>query len=509
MSEKLLTIDFPEMVFGIAGPIGVDMDAIVVCLSESLKTVGYHPNLIRLTEEMQDFPAQIGPSGTDFFEQSKYRMAYGNAICREANDRARLARISIRAIRGHRSAASGSAETPVERAAYIVRQLKRPEEAELLRQVYGRQFVLISAYGSIEHRRHLLQERLRRSLSTSASAADLVWKAETLIEDDASENDPFGQQLRDTFHRADVFIDGLSRPAMQEKLNRFMQALFGRADISPSREEYGMYAAKAASLRSLDLSRQVGAAIVSADGDMITEGCNEVPKAFGGNYWDSEAPDFRDVRLGYDPNSLEIREILRDLLQRLRDGQMLSEAAKQGSPDDLVERLTVKGGLLADASVLDLTEYGRVVHAEMNAICNAARLGRSIKGATLYCTTFPCHNCTKHILAAGIGRVVFIEPYPKSRAKTLHANEIEVENENAERVVFAPFLGVSPFRYRDVFEKSRRKDAAGRAKSWLHDAARPLVDVIYPAYVAAEVFALLPLLGQVVPHHSDGAEATQ
>ena len=117
--------------------------------------------------------------------------------------------------------------------------------------------------------------------------------------------------------------------------------------------------------------------------------------------------------------------------------------------------------------MLDLTEYGRVVHAEMNAICDAARLGRSVRGATLYCTTFPCHNCTKHILAAGIRRVVYIEPYPKSRAKALHANEIEVENDNPARVVFAPFLGIAPHRYRDIFQKSRRRLRPGRPMGFM------------------------------------------
>ena len=68
----------------------------------------------------------------------------------------------------------------------------------------------------------------------------------------------------------------------------------------------------------------------------------------------------------------------------------------------------------------EITEYGRMVHAEMNAIADAARLGRPVAGATLYVTTFPCHNCAKHIIASGIARVVFIEPYAKSRAELLY-----------------------------------------------------------------------------------------
>ena len=45
----------------------------------------------------------------------------------------------------------------------------------------------------------------------------------------------------------------------------------------------------------------------------------------------------------------------------------------------------------------------------------------------MYVTTFPCHNCAKHIIAAGLERVVYLEPYPKSRAKTLYDEDITPE----------------------------------------------------------------------------------
>src|SRR5262249_39290572 len=189
-------------------------------------------------------------------------------------------------------------------------------------------------------------------------------------------------------------------------------------------------------------------------GEMITQGCNEVPKAFGGTYWDLEEPDFRDVRLGYDPNDILKKELLRDILDRMSSAGLLSQkAVALGPPGEMVDKLTrkkqtphEKDGALANSLVMDLTEYGRVVHAEMCAICDAARLGRKVKGATLFCTTFPCHSCTKHILASGIKRVVYMEPYPKSRAKDLHQNEIEIEKTTPGRVSFVPFLGISPFR---------------------------------------------------------------
>ncbi len=52
------------------------------------------------------------------------------------------------------------------------------------------------------------------------------------------------------------------------------------------------------------------------------------------------------------------------------------------------------------------------IHAEQNAIIQAARLGVSIDGATLYCTHQPCVICAKMIVNSGIARIVYIEGYP-------------------------------------------------------------------------------------------------
>lgn len=52
------------------------------------------------------------------------------------------------------------------------------------------------------------------------------------------------------------------------------------------------------------------------------------------------------------------------------------------------------------------------VHAEQNAIIQAAKLGVSVDGATLYCTHQPCSICAKMIINSGITRVVFDQGYP-------------------------------------------------------------------------------------------------
>ena len=87
----------------------------------------------------------------------------------------------------------------------------------------------------------------------------------------------------------------------------------------------------------------------------------------------------------------------------------------------------------------------------------------------MYVTTFPCHNCAKHIIAAGIKDVYYIEPYPKSKAVEFYTKEISITADEENKVHFLPFSGVGPRRYMDLFamssnffEKRRRKDENGR-----------------------------------------------
>lgn len=520
MSDEPSAILHPELVFGIAGPIGIDIDAISHTLTQALQAVDYHTVNIRITAEIEKEPTEVErPQTADYEAVMSYKMDHASAVCRIYGSADSLMRFAMRAIRQHRASlyeVNGlnsednvdnipSEERVVAKTAYIIRQLKRPEEVELMRKVYGRQFVLISAYGPAENRKQIIEQKLKHSLQLNVPDHEISAKADSLMHRDMNEDgDAHGQHLRETFHRADVFIDGINKKEMKAKTVRFVEALFGKADIAPTKAEYGMYAAKSVSLRSSDLSRQVGAAIFTADGELITQGCNEVPKAFGGTYWDGEEPDHRDIKLGHDPNDLLKREVIRDLMERLqRHGLLSKEVQEIGSSSQIVDRLTQKPtssanvgeGALYGAAITDLTEYGRVVHAEMCAICDAARLGRSIKGATLYCTTFPCHNCTKHVLAAGITKVVYMEPYPKSKAKELHENEIEIEQEAQGRVAFMPFLGISPYRYRDIFQKGRRKKN-GVAVQWYEDVPRPMIDVPVPTYVDLETWEYSKLLGK-------------
>ena len=68
------------------------------------------------------------------------------------------------------------------------------------------------------------------------------------------------------------------------------------------------------------------------------------------------------------------------------------------------------------------------IHAEQNAIIQAAKMGVAIEGATIYCTHQPCAICAKMIVNSGISRVVYKHPYPDEFAcRIFEMSDVSVE----------------------------------------------------------------------------------
>jgi dCMP deaminase len=91
-----------------------------------------------------------------------------------------------------------------------------------------------------------------------------------------------------------------------------------------------------------------------------------------------------------------------------------------GAPSGLPHCLEV--GCLRDEMGIpsgERHELCRGLHAEQNAIIQAAYYGVSINGATLYCTNLPCIICTKMLINAGITRVVYGEGYADPLARQM------------------------------------------------------------------------------------------
>lgn len=73
-------------------------------------------------------------------------------------------------------------------------------------------------------------------------------------------------------------------------------------------------------------------------------------------------------------------------------------------------------------------ELCRGIHAEQNAVVQAAYHGVSVNGGTLYCTHQPCVVCTKILINAGIERIVYANPYPDKLAEEMmQASKIKIE----------------------------------------------------------------------------------
>jgi cytidine deaminase len=390
-----------------------------------------------------------------------------------------MAVLAVQQIRARRFKLTGNHDTPATRRAYIVHSLKRPEEAETLRRIYGPGFVLIAAYSPREQRTKRLEQSIAESQHVAPPTSEQTRAAEDLVQIDERERArPLGQNVRDTFPLADLFVDASGAEAKTKaEVNRFIELAFGYAFHTPTRDEYAMYHARVAALRSSEMSRQVGAAIAGGDGDIIAVGTNDVPKYEGGLYWPPrsfEELDARDFVNGEDTSDRMKRNSLAEVVEALRKGKLLEQEAAKLGANELLTRCIP---LMKNTRLMNSIEFGRAVHAEMDALTTAARCGVSVAGATLYTTTFPCHNCARHIVAAGIKRVVYIEPYAKSLASEFHDDSIAVETmqPGGYRVAFTPFVGIAPRRQTQLFEMVRRKDENGRRIQWEANTAQPRI----------------------------------
>jgi deoxycytidylate deaminase len=441
-----------ELVFGFVGPLGVDLEAVAGELAAVLSTFKYRSRLIRLSRQLTEFDWDVvlPEESAPLDERLDAYMTAGNQLrSLWARDDA-FGLLAINAIITERDSITGTPGSvfPAGRVAYVLRSLKRKEEAALLRQVYGDRFIVLSLHASKQARIEQLRANIARSRLHPASP-DPVHAAETLVDRDEAEDDLHGQDVRGLFHDGDFFVD--TTGDLRGQLQRILDLIFGHPSRTPTRDEQGIFFAEAASLRSAELGRQVGAALTSSDGALLAAGTNEVPRANGGLYWDGDPDDAREFHAKHDTSDRRKLELARTVAEHLTSKGLVNDSVD-------AEEIALAIG---ETPVDDLIEFVRAVHAEMAVITDAARRGVVTDGATLYVTTFPCHHCARHVVASGVRRVVYVAPYPKSLAVDLHGDAVTVEApdpdaENA-KVPIVPFVGVGSRRYLDVFRMATRK----------------------------------------------------
>ena len=379
----------------------------------------------------------------------------------------------IRAVRAKRIGVEVQAGQPVKPdgkpRAYILDSLRHPAEVKLLRHIYKEAFILLGVVCEEEKRIARITGKYRDGGRDAAVE---------FMQRDADAQEKHGQHVGDTFHLSDYFLDNTADRTKEEKpnpewnvaenLSRLVKIVTHSELVRPTVAEAAMHHAYSAKMQSACLSRQVGAAVVDICGNVVATGTNEVPRAGGGVYGESfeiETDDARCAFFGrYCRNTQEQNKIIKDLLGAIKELREASPERQISLPKEL--RKTSIGQLL---------EFSRSVHAEMDALLSAARKGVSLVGSRLFVTTFPCHYCARHIVAAGVYEVQYIEPYPKSQALNLHEDAIAVEHsgwkppsQKGGKVLFRPFSGVAPQLYRQAFMKDRELKDTHTGEMQLH-----------------------------------------
>lgn len=468
-----------ELIIGLVGPVGVDLGAVYGQLAKVLTAFEYECHDIHLSDQLRELDWNESLVDGPADERLWSYMSAGNRL-RELWERDdAFALLAVNAITLERMKVSGDREKPLERHAYVLRSLKRKEESALLRDVYGTRFIQLSLYAPKASRIAYLNNRISETRVHPHSPTPRH-SAKDLVERDENELADHGQQVRGIFHQGDFFVD--VRRDLAEELKRIVEILFGHPTRTPTRDEAGMFHAVAASRRSAELGRQVGAAICNKDGSVVAVGCNEVPRAGGGLYWEGDEPDAREFTHGKDTNDERKASIAKRVVEELIAKKLVAPDVSQ---EDLVD-------VIANSPIDDLIEFVRAVHAEMAAIADAANRGVSVDGTVLYVTTFPCHHCARHIVATGVRRVVYVAPYAKSLAGELHGDAICIDpaehSSDRREITFEPFVGVGPRRFLDLFEMPKRKDSVtGAVVEFDPAAATPRLAEIEPIEMLAEV----------------------
>jgi deoxycytidylate deaminase len=505
VDQNRFTLDYPdaELVFGVVCAVGTDYRPVVDRLINLLKRAKYAPEEFHVSSLFPEIAAKLGLE-LAFPDEPPYahidsRMRAGNAIRKRTEDCRFLALDIASRIYSTREGVDTDDPEAIPHAAHIIVSLKRKEEVDALRKIYGPGFFLIGIFASEEERRDYLN---------TEKGIDEPQLSELMSRDQQESDDDFGQRTRATFEHADVFV-ALKDDQYKEGIQRFLNLVFGYPYATPQKNEYGMFFAYSASARSGALGRQVGAAIFSPDGDLLAVGCNDVPSPGGGLYWDEAGKrDFREHKQGVDTNDKQKQKIV-DLAV-----ESFQNLAPKDNPPTSQTVSDVKKAV-ANA-VGDITEFGRSVHAEMDAITTCARNGIAIRGATLFTTTYPCHNCTRHIVAAGISRVVYIEPYPKSKAGELHADAIcFADNETEKKIPFVPFVGIGPRRFFDLFSLNLstgypiERKVDGEVINWrLETHAKPRVPMAPTSYIQREELVSKRIVATYRRNESERGTAT-
>ncbi len=483
-AEKVENTLTEELVIGVCYPIGSSKDELINVLRSVLtEDYAYDVRIIKLSKYIADhgeIELQEVEGQTNEFSTFMHKIDNGNLLRKKFNN-AILAELAIKDIHLKRMRGEGKDPIPLsdlksQRTCYIIDSLKNEDELNLFRKVYRDIFYLFSVFSP----KHIREDNLinKRGLSRL--------ETKRIIEIDESENNNHGQNVRETFVDADFFVrlPSVKTNTLEDKVKRYINLIFETQIVTPLTHEIAMYEAKSVAGNSACMSRQVGAVITTTQGEIIARGWNDVPK-FGGNLITEDTPrdnDFRCFKYGGmcrndNKKDLLSKEIAESLVEKDIIEKLLKYLEIEINNEELNKKLTeskfnsfiqlFQDRVRRSSKVKDLIEFSRSVHAEMHAIIIGSQLSSDrMVGGKLFCTTFPCHNCGRHIILSGIQEIYYIEPYVKSLCLELHEDSMTDDESDSEdtknKVKILMYDGVAPRRYLEFFSmKEKRKLSDG------------------------------------------------
>lgn len=457
-----------ELVIGMVGPIGAGVSTTSELVAKILATeFGYAPvTIVKVSDIINDNCGKIAlshppsPSGTN---RVKFLQEAGSKLRSKFGDRYLVGKV-IEDISLSRSKEGGYLDTENSqnpkslRRATIIDSLKHPDESKLLRETYGGMYWQFSIFAPETVR----ERRLKRQGMEKTQLPGIFTQDEGDIAGD------HGQKVSDTAHLSDFFVrnDADNKDELTRTILRFLDIAFGVTIYTPNHCEMGMYTAVSSATQSACLSRQVGASIYSEAHELISTGWNDVPKFGGGLYSDGdEHNDHRCFKWmsGICHNDHRKEALYEEVFDKLEG--LFQSGTNYASVREQLKKTRLK----------QIIEYSRSIHAEMQAIVSAARVGKEkLEGGTLFTTTFPCHNCARHIVASGIREVYYIEPYSKSLALDLHDDSISLEKGDG-KVPFLQYEGVGPSVAMKLFSAQGDRKHEGRARTVVRKDATPIL----------------------------------
>lgn len=401
----------PKLVIGLTGPIGSGVSTIADALEQNGFTRISVSKTINKKYEDSD--------ASDFDESNRRQILQNFGNEKRRNDGAFWITESL-------SGLSLSDDR------IVIESIRNPKEIEELRKRFAPFFFVVAVHASPETR----WNRVKADYDSDQSKFDRDDKR------DSEEDIDYGQQVTKCVLHADyTYVNedpAGSRDARLKKVYNDLKEDLLLMENTPSAhsstsrsatsDETYMATAYSQSHMSCCIKRHVGAVVVDSDGLPMSIGFNENPI--------SMKPCIYEFQHCFKDEDMHVK------MENMNTVYCPDCGGKNEKPTAPWRCVKCGDSLKLKLFPSRNMELCTAIHAEERAIRSLA--GRNARDGTIYTTTFPCFQCSRYIVDAGIKRVVYVEAYPvKEALNFLQKNNIRVE----------PFKGFRAVAFNQIFKQ--------------------------------------------------------